>query len=107
MEHKSPFLNVSSFVMEEVKEDINRLSASSSSPFLSVYESDEDGELIDRETEEKVEFLNELYNEEFDEALFGLVNEAAALYETRFVNELANPSANGQEAERFLHQHFA
>ena len=97
MEHTSPFLNISSFVMEEVEEDINRLSGSSTSPFLSIYESAEGEELIDRETEEKVKFINELYGEEFDEAVFGLVNEAAALYETRFTNELADPNTAGAE----------
>ena len=80
MEHKVPFLNVSSFVIHEASSGIRQLSAPPNSPFMSVYESEESGELTDRETDAKVEFLNELYNEEFDEALFGMVNEVAALY---------------------------
>ena len=42
---------------------------------------------IDPQTEEYVSFLNELYDEQFNEALSSLVDEAAAVYEANFANE--------------------
>ncbi len=107
MKNQAPFLEVSSFVMEEVSQEILETSAPPSSPFLSIYESEEAGGVIDLETEEHVQFLNELYDEEFDEALYGLASEAAALYEARFMHEHGDPRIVGYEAERLLDQHFA
>jgi hypothetical protein len=107
MKNQAPFLEVSSFVMEEVSQEILETSAPPSSPFLSIYESEEAGGVIDSETEEHVQFLNELYDEEFDEALYGLASEAAALYEARFMHEHGDPRIVGYEAERLLDQHFA
>lgn len=107
MKNQAPFLDVSSFVMEEVSRDTLWTSGPPSSPFLSLYESEEAGGLINPETEEYAAFLNELYNEEFDEALFGLVNEATAIYETRFMHEQGDPQPIGYQAERLLNQHFA
>jgi len=107
MKNQAPFLDVKSFVMEEVSRDILETAVPPNSPFLSLYESEEAGGLIDPETEKYVTFLNELYNEEFDEALFGLVNEAAAIYETRFMHEQGDPQTIGYQAERLLNQHFA
>lgn len=108
MNNQAPFLDVSSFTMEEeVNQEIFETSAPPSSPFLSLYESEEAGGVIDPETEEYIQFLNELYDKEFDEALFGLTSEAAALYEVRFMHEHVDPGIVGYEAERFLNQHFA
>ena len=94
------FLDVSSFTMEEVSQEILETSAPPSSPFLSLYESEEAGGMIDPEAEEYFQFLNELYDKEFDEALFGLTSEAAALYEVRFMHEHGDPRIVGYEAER-------
>ncbi|RXA20228.1 hypothetical protein EQO05_06515 [Methanosarcina sp. MSH10X1] len=107
MKNQAPFLNVSSFAMEEVSREILETSTPPGSPFLSIYESEEAGGLIDPETEEYVQFLNELYDEEFNETLYGLASEAAALYEVRFTHEYRDPGIVGYEAERFLNQHFA
>ena len=104
---QNQFLDVSSFVLEEVSQDVLETSSPPSTPFLSIYESEEAGGVIDPETEERVQFLNELYDEEFDEALFGLASEAAALYEVRFMHEHGDPRIVGYEAERLLDQHFS
>lgn len=107
MKNQAPFLDLSSFATEKVSQEIFETSTPPSTPFLSLYESQEAGSVIDPETEEYVQFLNELYDEEFDEALYGLVSEAAALYEVRFTYEHGDPGIVGYEAERFLNQHFA
>ncbi|AYK14180.1 MAG: hypothetical protein ACOX7X_09700 [Methanosarcina flavescens] len=107
MKNQAPFLNISSFAVEEVTQEIFETSTPPSTPFLSLYESEETGGVIDPETEEYVQFLNELYDEEFDEALYGLVSEAASLYEVRFTHENGDSRIIGYEAERFLNQHFA
>ena len=105
---QSPFLDVKSFVSEELAPTEETLTAatSTSSPFLSVYESEDGDGLINPEADEYVEFLNELYDEEFDEAVFELVNEATALYDSRFSHEEGDPRIVGYEAERFLAQHL-
>ena len=92
MKNQAPFLNISSFAVEEVTQEIFETSTPPSTPFLSLYESEETGGVIDPETEEYVQFLNELYDEEFDEALYGLVSEAASLYEVRFTHENGDSS---------------
>src|ERR687897_3517893 len=59
------------------------------------------------EAEEFAQFLAELRDEEFDEAVKGLVNEASELYQEQFVGEsgaLAPP--HSVEAERLLEAHF-
>jgi hypothetical protein len=77
------------------------------SPFRSVYELASDEGTIDPEAEEAMEFLDELYDEEFDEALFELVSEAAELYEDRFESEYGDPLIQKMQGMRFLEQHFA
>jgi len=103
-----PFLDVKSFVSEEATEGQVGLETSrpSHSPFLSVYESEEGGGLVDPQAEEYVQFLNELHDEEFDEALFELAGEAAALYDSRFSHEQGDQRAADYEAERMLEQYF-
>ncbi|HEY9649210.1 MAG TPA: hypothetical protein V6C95_01000, partial [Coleofasciculaceae cyanobacterium] len=77
------------------------------SPFRSVYELDSSEGAVDPDAEEVMEFLDELYDEEFDEALFELVNEAAELYEDRFESEYGDPLVQKMQAMRMLEQHFA
>lgn len=102
MPNQTPFLDVRSFTEEEVfghaEEAPGR--GQPASPFLAVYELDEEGG-VDPQAEEYVAFLNELYDEQLNEALSSLVDEAAALHETHGRRE-----RNGQ-GERLLTQHFA
>ncbi len=53
-----------------------------------------------------MESLNQLYDEEFDEALFELTSKTATLYEDRFANEYGNPLTQKMQAMRLLEQHF-
>ena len=108
MTSHSPFLSVRSFEEEEAPTRAEELPtrAQPGSPFLAVYEFEEEGR-IDPQTEEYVSFLNELYDEQFNEALSNLVDEAAAIYETNFANEQQDPHTAGYQAERLLNQHFA
>lgn len=107
MENQAPFLDVSSFVVEEVSRDVLETASPPNTPFLSLYESEETGYLIDPEAEEYVQFLNELYDNEFNRSLSALASEAAALYESRFMHEHGDPRIVGYEAERLLNQHFS
>jgi hypothetical protein len=77
------------------------------SPFRSIYELASDEGTIDPEAEEVMEFLNELYDEEFDEAVFELVSEADEFYQDRFESEYGDPLAPKMQAMRMLEQHFA
>ena len=109
MKNQAPFLDIMSFDMEEGSRAVieRETSVPPSSPFLSLYESDEAGGSIDPESEEYVVFLNELQDEEFHEALASVWNEAAAIYETHFSHEQGDPQTIGYQAERLLNQHFA
>jgi hypothetical protein len=77
------------------------------SPFRSIYELASDEGTIDPEAEEVMEFLNELYDEEFDEAVFELVSEADEFYQDRFESEYGDPLVQKMQAMRMLEQHFA
>jgi hypothetical protein len=107
---QSPFLDVTSFPTQESEtgpaETPPSILPPSSSPFVSVYEMDHGEGRVDPESEEFVQFLNELHDEEFDEAVFELINEASALYEDRFVHEYRDPAVQPMEAQRLLAEHF-
>jgi len=108
---QSPFLDVTSFPrqqLEILEENITRSAPiSPSSPFVSVYEMEGGAERVDPESQEFIQFLGELHDEAFDDAVFELVNEASALYEDRFIHEYQDTSSQSTEAERFLQQHFS
>lgn len=108
MSNQSPFLDVRSFAEEEVSTRVEGASmrGQSSSPFLAVYEFEEEG-WSDPQSEEYVSFLNELYDEQFNEALSSLVDEAASIYETNFASTQQDPRSAGYQAERLLNEHFA
>jgi hypothetical protein len=106
MNKESPFLDIKSFVAEEVAPESYEASTTTVSPFLSLYEA-ENGGVVDPQSEEYVTFLNQLYDEEFDGALSSLVDEATEIYETHFGHEFEDPRTVGYQAERMLNQHFA
>lgn len=108
MKNLAPFLDVRSFISdEESREGIEHETLIPlSSPFLSVYESEDGFGLINPATEDYVAFLNELYDEEFDKALSTLVDDARAIHETHFPQEAEDPQTVGYQAERLLNQHF-
>ena len=103
---QSPFLEARSFMAEAVEEAYGESSnVATHQPFLSVYEVEGFAESSDPESEAYVGFLNEMYDEEFDEVLSDLMTEASGLYESRFVGEAT--VANGNEAAKMLQRHFA
>ena len=102
----SPFLDVRSFAEAEARAEETPSRAQPASPFLAVYEFEEEG-AVSPQTEEYVSFLNELYDEEFNQAFANLVDEAEGIYETNFSNEQEDPHSAGYQAEQLLQQHFA
>jgi hypothetical protein len=108
MQTQAPFLDVRSFVSEQGSErEVHESVISLVSPFLSVYEAEEGGSPVESTAGEYAAFLNEFYDEEFDEALLQLASEAAALYDTQFVHESENGRPITYEAERIVASHFA
>jgi hypothetical protein len=107
MNNQAPFLDIKSFVVDELSQETIETSTPSITPFLPIYEALDGENFIDPETEEYTVFLNELYDEEMDDALSNLVYEATAVYETHFSHEQETSQRNGYEAERLLEQHFA
>lgn len=105
MNNQSPFLDIRSFVTEEMNSETYETSIPTSSPFVSLYETD--GDMVDPRSEEYVTFLSELYDEEFNYAISNLIDEATALYEANFSYELEDPQVVGYRAERLLNQHFS
>ncbi len=107
---QSPFLDVQSFALKEGEASDASLATQEVpfTPFLSLYETEEGGALTDPEADEFVGFLNELYEQEFDESLFELVDEAAALVDGNIATEQdEDPKTSAYAAERVLDQHFA
>jgi hypothetical protein len=108
MTSQSPFLSSESFEMRENLESLESQETISPpfSPFLSLYESEGEGMPISPENEEFLEFLNELQDEEMNEALFELAAEATELHENQVMQEEEGFGSSGAEAERVLEQHF-
>ncbi len=109
---ESPFPNITMKFFDEASEASEGQAfysnlAQRESPFRSVYELENEAGSIDPEAEEMMEFLSELYDEEFDEAVFELVSEADELYQDRFESEYGDPLAQKMQATRMLEQHFA
>ena len=101
---RTPFLDADSFAREEM-ESVPPVRAASGpwSPFLSVYEADEGENQADQPLREAYAALvNDLYDEEFDEALFELLTSARDLHE----DHLASGHSLA-EADRIVTQHFS
>jgi len=96
----TPFLEMPSFVSEET--DFFAAEApprAIGSPFISVYELDGQSEYTDPEREAYASFVQDLYDEEFDEALYELVVGARGIHEEHMVS-------SGADDDRVLRQHF-
>ena len=110
---ETPFPDQSmGFVSEESEREDEQKTYSDSyqldSPFQSIYELESEEGIVDPETEAVMEFLDELYDEEFDEAIYELIDEADELYQNRFESEYyGNSIAQKIEARRVLENHFA
>lgn len=98
----TPFIEMQSFVREESEVFASETPTPAlGSPFVSVYELEGHTEFVDPEQEAYSTLAQELYDEEFDEALFELMIEARGLHEEHMVS-----SAQSVEGERLLSQHF-
>jgi hypothetical protein len=108
MATESPFLDVRSFSEAEApaRPDAAPAAVQVGTPFLAVYRFEAEG-AADPQAEAYVSFLNELYDEQFNEAFTSLVNEARAIVETSFAREQPDVRSAGYQAERLLTQHFA
>ena len=97
----APFRDLSSFDREE--QETPPPATGAWSPFVSAYETDE-GETSYGEParEEYAALVNELYDEEFDEALYELLNVARGLHDSHI-----NSGHSVAEADRVVTQHFA
>ncbi len=102
---RAPFLDFNSFTVAEtaLAQAPSRLTAAARSPFLSAYESS-DGEASypDPVREAYASLVNELHDEEFDEALFELQCRARAMHDGQLA--AGKPRA---EADRLVAQHFS
>ncbi|MCU1244422.1 MAG: hypothetical protein JWN02_332 [Acidobacteria bacterium] len=99
----TPFLEMRSFVREEAESfPFQAAGPPLGSPFLSVYELDGQSESLDPEQEAFSTLVQDLYDEEFDEALFELMVGARGLHEEHLAS-----SAQSLEGERLLNQHFS
>ncbi|HEX6086010.1 MAG TPA: hypothetical protein VF266_15865 [Thermoanaerobaculia bacterium] len=99
----TPFLEMPSFVSEEIESFAAETPPRTiGSPFISVYELDGQSEYTDPERETYASFVQDLYDEEFDEALYELMIGARGLHEEQLVS-----SGAGADGERLLRQHFS
>jgi hypothetical protein len=98
----TPFLEMRSFVREESEVFASeRPTPALGSPFLTVYEADGPTGYADPQQEAYASLVQELYDQEFDEALFELMTEARGLHEEQLVSD-----GQSVEGERLLQQHF-
>lgn len=98
----TPFLEMRSFVREEAEVFASETPAPAlGSPFVSVYELEGYPE-FNPEQEAYSTLVQDLYDEEFDEALFELMVQARGLHEEHMVS-----SPQSVEGERLVNQHFS
>ncbi len=106
----SPFPDVLHLVHEESafagEPTVSAPAQQLQSPFRSVYELAGEEGTLDPEAEEFTAFLNELYDEEFDEAIYEFVSEADDIYHERFESEYGDRLAQKLQAARLLERHF-
>lgn len=77
-------------------------------PFVSYYEVGQGEEAgYDPQRAFYAELLGELHDETFEEAIHELVQETAALYETRMAEEYGDPAAQRMAAERMVRDYLA
>ncbi len=77
-------------------------------PFVSYYEVGQGEETgYDPQRAFYAELLSELHDETFEDAIHELVQETAALYETRMTEEYGDPSAQRMAAERMARDYLA
>ena len=101
----TPFVDVKSFITEvaETQDPEIHSALPVQTPFVSVYESAEGESAVDDPVREAYSTLvNELYDEEFDEALFELLTDARNMHQ----DHLASGYSSG-EADRLVTQHFS
>jgi hypothetical protein len=101
----APFLDFKSFISEEseAQDPDNRTIPVARSPFVSVYElTDRESTFDDPAREAFSTIVNELYDEEFDEALFELLTGARDLHQDHRASGYSS-----SEADRLVTQHFS
>lgn len=100
----SPFLNFPSLELEK-KEDpqIQPVEEAPESPFLNKYQLNGHKPADDPQTEQFVQIMDELYDEEFEDALEGLINEASDFKEAQVVSDdyLQNERHAGSLLQQF------
>jgi hypothetical protein len=110
-EPETPFLDRFEPVPEADTDVRNRLTSSvwqqMETPFTSFYEAGEDAEGGDPKQSFYVQLLGELHDETFEDAINELVQEAAAVYEDRFNQELGDPVAQRMAAENMVRDYLA
>jgi hypothetical protein len=103
---RAPFLDFASFSAEEAPPPTPmRMPASTRSPFLSVYELDGQAAEAPQDSPQREAFatlVDELHDEEFDEALHELESHARGLHDQQLA-----AGATRTDADRVLTQHFA
>lgn len=108
---ESPFLDESDVLTQESSSVETSASPSTwhllESPFLSIYELEGQESITDPKAEAFVSLMSELHDEEFDEAVRELINEAEDILEQRFVYEQQDVAAQARDSERLLEEHFA
>ena len=103
---ETPFLEI--FEANEVAGSSTRVPtiARIESPFYSGYREARDADEVDPMSSAIAELLDELHDEEFDEALFELVDEAWELGGPRITHEARQSAQWDARAERMLWEHF-
>lgn len=101
----SPFLHLPSLELETEKEPLQLSSDNvTESPFLANPRLNGKLEVEDPKVEQFVQIMDELYDEEFEEAIDSILNEAADLSESRLESD--NYFTNEYQSQQLLHEYY-
>ncbi len=104
---ESPFLDKPLNDNRKKELSVSKEMESYESPFLSVYQSEGIEDATDPKLNDFLELMAEFHDEEFDDAIQGLVSEASEFLEESFPVEAEEPSFQLMRAENILEEYFA
>lgn len=101
----SPFVDALSF--EVASATAQEAWQTDESPFQSVYELEADQGIVETEVDARTVVMNELYDPEFNYAIFGVMNQVAAINEVQFEQQLGGYAVSPRARVERLYEHCA
>ena len=98
----TPHTPFAEYLVTATEADAEPSASEGQTPFVTEYFTGEEDEQGDPRAAEMVQLLDELYDAEFDELLYELVDDVQHAYQQQFESEYFDPASQDLAAERFV-----